>query len=265
MSLYELHTEDIRGLERLEREIRRVHDWRDIGPVLAGGLRELIPSEYCIYNETDIGGSQFTSQYITEHIEPHHALLPRFYRHLGDHPIVANLGFEGLFSEVCQITDFCSMREYYQTGLYTEFYRHIGVDQQILTGFGIFGGVPVICCTHRKRKPFTAREKQIMLALKSAMVPVLTRKAAEQHARTELTTLLGHIGKETGLDGFENLTLTELTVAGHLLRGDTYHAIAGKLNRSPRTIEKHVSAILRKLLIENRYQLEASFNRLKNT
>lgn len=53
------------------------------------------------------------------------------------------------------------------------------------------------------------------------------------------------------------LTAREKEVLRHLARGYTYREIAARLHLSVKTIETHVSAVLRKLQLSNRHELSA--------
>jgi len=53
------------------------------------------------------------------------------------------------------------------------------------------------------------------------------------------------------------LTAREKEVLRHLARGYTYREIAARLHLSVKTIETHVSAVLRKLQLSNRHELTA--------
>ena len=53
------------------------------------------------------------------------------------------------------------------------------------------------------------------------------------------------------------LTAREKEVLRHLARGYTYREIAGRLHLSVKTIETHVSSVLRKLQLSNRHELTA--------
>jgi DNA-binding NarL/FixJ family response regulator len=53
----------------------------------------------------------------------------------------------------------------------------------------------------------------------------------------------------------EQLTAREREVLQHLARGDLYKEIAHRLGISTKTVEAHVSAVLRKLQLSNRHEL----------
>ncbi len=55
----------------------------------------------------------------------------------------------------------------------------------------------------------------------------------------------------------DQLTTREKEVLRHIARGYTYKEIAGRLHISVKTVETHVSAVLRKLQLSNRHELTA--------
>jgi DNA-binding NarL/FixJ family response regulator len=61
---------------------------------------------------------------------------------------------------------------------------------------------------------------------------------------------------ETATDPeLDQLTAREREVLQLIARGYSYKEIAGRLHLSPRTVESHVSAVLRKLQLSNRHEL----------
>lgn len=58
----------------------------------------------------------------------------------------------------------------------------------------------------------------------------------------------------------DQLTAREQEVLRHIARGYAYKEVAARLHLSPKTIETHVSAVLRKLQLSNRHQLTAWAN-----
>jgi DNA-binding NarL/FixJ family response regulator len=55
----------------------------------------------------------------------------------------------------------------------------------------------------------------------------------------------------------DQLTSREKEVLRHIARGYTYREVAGRLHISIKTVESHVSAVLRKLQLSNRHELTA--------
>jgi len=53
----------------------------------------------------------------------------------------------------------------------------------------------------------------------------------------------------------DQLTAREREVLQHIARGYLYKEIGSRLHISPKTVEAHVSAVLRKLQLSNRHEL----------
>ncbi|MBK5227058.1 MAG: response regulator transcription factor [Actinobacteria bacterium] len=53
----------------------------------------------------------------------------------------------------------------------------------------------------------------------------------------------------------DQLTVREKEILRHIARGYTYKEMAARLHISPKTVETHVSAVLRKLQMSNRHEL----------
>jgi DNA-binding NarL/FixJ family response regulator len=70
-----------------------------------------------------------------------------------------------------------------------------------------------------------------------------------------LDAFRGESGDATDDPAVDQLTARELEVLRHLARGYMYKEIAHRLGISAKTVEAHVSAVLRKLQLSNRHEL----------
>jgi DNA-binding NarL/FixJ family response regulator len=70
-----------------------------------------------------------------------------------------------------------------------------------------------------------------------------------------LDAFRGDVVSGTGDPELDQLTAREREVLQLIARGYTYKEIASRLYLSPRTVESHVSAVLRKLQLSNRNEL----------
>ncbi len=64
-------------------------------------------------------------------------------------------------------------------------------------------------------------------------------------------------GMEAIDEELDQLTSREKEVMRHIARGFTYRETAGRLHISVKTVETHVSNVLRKLQLSNRHELTA--------
>ena len=70
-----------------------------------------------------------------------------------------------------------------------------------------------------------------------------------------LDAFAGALPEAAGDDGLDQLTAREREVLRHIARGYLYKEIAQRLGISVKTVEAHVSAVLRKLQLSTRHEL----------
>ncbi len=116
--------------------------------------------------------------------------------------------------------------------------------------------------------------------LSHSITPTLMLKAAHAVCNGEIwvprqliTKLIGELARDThagthnlsfaGNSSIEHLTPREVQVAEMVHRGGNNKSIARTLDISERTVKAHLSAIFRKLDIDNRLHLALFFNELK--
>ena len=80
------------------------------------------------------------------------------------------------------------------------------------------------------------------------LAPSVTRRIVEEFARRPAWTAATDVP-------VTRLTDREREVLRHIARGFTYKVIAQRLHISVKTVETHVSAVLRKLQLSNRHEL----------
>ncbi len=91
------------------------------------------------------------------------------------------------------------------------------------------------------------------------LLEFLPQERKETDACKHFTELVFRIERYTGLSGVGDITVSEIRIAGQMLKGHTYREIAEKLQRSPRTVEKQAASLLLRLGLERRIQFEAAF------
>jgi DNA-binding CsgD family transcriptional regulator len=106
----------------------------------------------------------------------------------------------------------------------------------------------------RHRRRTTAARDPLRRALELA--DACGSPALADHARQELHAAGGR-PRTTALTGVESLTPSERRVADLAATGRTNRDIAAELFVTPKTIERHLGNVYRKLGISNRHLLEA--------
>jgi len=123
----------------------------------------LVPATMVAWNEVDLNGrrieavmsptlARFTG-------EGYDTLSAAFIEHIADHPVIAYYQRSG-DGRPYAISDFLSAAAFRQTGIYRNFYRHLGAEDQlsfVLPDPFLIVGVAL----NRKRRGFTARDRRL--------------------------------------------------------------------------------------------------------
>jgi DNA-binding CsgD family transcriptional regulator len=163
----------------------------------------------------------------------------RFVRWMPEHPFVIAAAPTGNL-DAAKLTDFCSTRQFRRTALYREVYRPIDIGPLMGTSRASGPNLRAISVSrHLGARDFSERDRA-MLSLLGPHFDSARRNAARR----------GRPRAKRGPDA--RLTAREADVARWLASGKTNPEIATILGVRPRTVEKHVEHILRKLGVDNR-------------
>jgi DNA-binding CsgD family transcriptional regulator len=123
-------------------------------------LPQVVPAGYISYNEVNVRRRRVLGM-----IEP---MQPDFERlaallepHLAQHPVIAyyNATRDG---SAHAISDFLSAREFHRTSLYNEFYRPLGIEDQMALTLRIENDDIVALTFNRSRRNFSMRERELL-------------------------------------------------------------------------------------------------------
>lgn len=171
------------------------------------------------------------------------AIIEKMPQTLGNHPFL-NVWPRETIPSVLKLSDFpiAIRQRHLDEGL--EVYREIGREN--MTGPLMMSPRGVIAVSSRRdRKPFSERDRLVVTALMPHF--------RQAHANTlRFERLSQRPVAANGVDITEPLTPREKDVGTWVAEGKTNREIALILNLSPRTVEKHVESILRKLHVYNR-------------
>lgn len=158
-----------------------------------------------------------------------------FDRYFNTHPLVRyHLGHP--HGSAWRISDSLSTREFRAGGLYSEYYRRIGMDHAVAVPLFVDKGLLVSFVLNRVGRDFSDRECALLDLVRGPL------SAFYREARTR------------DLRGFAALPITarERDVLTWLAAGKTDREIALILNANPRTVQKHLQHIYEKLGVETR-------------
>jgi len=214
--------------------------------VLLGGLSDLVGCDVATYNEIGSGPDQlnYYADYPVGSMDPDPAGIELFEAYLHEHPLLLHYRATGT-NEPAKISDFMTRDQFHRLALYSEFYRHIPVEDQVALTLPPTGDGKIIAVAlNRGEKDFTDAERDVLSAVAGPLANTLRRARGRDRAQTALATV--------GSDGLAGLTDREHQVLRLAAQGRTNQAIARSFGVSPRTVAKHLEHIYRKLGVTGR-------------
>src|ERR1700730_1922741 len=159
--LLRLRQRDLESLLEFLRQTYAVQSLDSFRARLLSGLQQLVPSEITAYNEVNLR---------TQHNEvvydrPGAMSLPEgeriFDRYIPEHPLIE-------FSKrrrghgAVKISDFLSASQFHRLGLYGEFFRLIGIEDQMVMSFPSARPVVIGVALNRSRRDFRGRDRLLL-------------------------------------------------------------------------------------------------------
>lgn len=153
-----------RDFERLLEFLRRTYaisDFDSFRKHIVLGLPSLVPSEISAYNEVDLR----TQRNDVVYDRPEAMKLSDgdriFERHIPEHPLIAySKGNRG--HGAVKISDLLSTTEFHRLGLYNEFFRLIGIEDQMVVSLPSPRPVVVGIALNRARRNFSERDRLLL-------------------------------------------------------------------------------------------------------
>jgi DNA-binding CsgD family transcriptional regulator len=231
-------------LRHLLDHLRVLYAQRDLSgfrQAVVSCLRELVPSDYVSCDEGDLPRRRVEG-FIFPEVPP--GLMPAFERHMGEHPLGDNFQRTGDL-RARTISDFLSATRFRDLGLYSEFFRHIDVEDQLGVCIPVPGGRLIGVTATRSSRSFTSRDRRCLDLLRPHLV--------QAHENVRFLIEL----QSRNRDDDDRLPLTDMTgrereVLTYVERGRTNAEIGIILGVSGRTVQKHLERVFRKLGVETR-------------
>jgi DNA-binding CsgD family transcriptional regulator len=236
-------------LHALRRAAQLLDSLEDLGQpaeapdLIISGVAGMVGCDVVTYNEI---GRPDQLSYYTDY--PPGALdgvsVEPFEAHLHEHPLLIHFRATGS-TEPVKISDFLSRSRFHRLALYSEFYRHISVEDQIALNLpATQDGQVVAIALNRGQEDFTDADRDVLAAIAGPLNNALRRGRRRHRAQTAIAA--------ADSDGLGELTDRELQVLELAARGRTNRAIASTVGVSPRTVAKHLEHIYRKLGVTSR-------------
>ena len=224
---------------------------------------DLVPCDHGGYSEVDehFGRTRlFSSEpeieaWVSRKAAVWHHFMPTHpvFLYRKEHPDVA----------VVRLSDVTDLSRFYNSGIYTELFRDVETDHQLVMHLGtdpreslISGALPLTLGMplNRKRKDFTRRDMDTLSLFQHLAKPVLRRKRASYQLgllqTAELTPEL--LRALMGL----GLTKRQAEVAFWMLKGKSNTDIGTILDIGAQTVRQHSIAIYRRFGISGRLALQ---------
>jgi DNA-binding CsgD family transcriptional regulator len=159
--LLRLRQHDLRALQEFLRQTYAVQSLDSFRTHVLSGLKQLVPSEITAYNEVNLR---------TQHNEvvydrPGAMSLPDgeqiFDRYIPEHPLIEYSKRRRGHGPV-KISDFLSASQFHRLGLYSEFFRLIGVEDQMVMSLPSARPVVIGIALNRSQRNFSARDRQLL-------------------------------------------------------------------------------------------------------
>jgi DNA-binding CsgD family transcriptional regulator len=171
------------------------------------------------------------------------ASIEAFELYLHEHPLLLHFRSTGS-PEPVKISDVLSRARFHRLGIYSEFYRHVSVEDQLAFNLPATGdGQLIAIALNRGQEDFTDADRDVLAAIAGPLHNAVRRGRRRYRAQTAIAA---------DSDGLGELTERELQVLELAARGRTNRAIASTVGVSPRTVAKHLEHIYRKLGVTSR-------------
>ncbi len=160
----------------LDRSAFRTH--------VIAALRKLIPCDIVSYNEVNAQANEVT--WLTE---PADALdfpdsTATFNRHIPEHPLICHYA-RTHDEHVLKISDFLTRTQFHRLGLYNEFYRHVGVEHQMVCVLPAPPPVVIGIALNRRRPEFAERDRRLLQLASPHLVQAFNNACVVSEMRDE--------------------------------------------------------------------------------
>lgn len=173
--------------------------------------------------------------------------LACFDRYFRVHPLVryhADLRGPGAY----RISDSLPFSRFRHTGLYSEYYRRIGIDHAVALPIHVDNTTLVSFVLNRRRRDFNDRERDALNLVGGPLSRLYLKAWALERARSALAAKTPDVLRLAAL----GVTPRETEALRWLAAGKTDREIAALLGCSYRTVQKHLQRAYVKLGVETR-------------
>src|SRR6266851_9462655 len=164
-----LREHDVSALLDFLRTLYALRDLRTFCSHVISAVPKLVGSDITTYNEVNCESQQNATV-----SDPPHALdFPDSHRifnqHIPEHPLIGHYARRG-DPRVLKMSDFLTRRKFHSVGLYTDFYRRVGVEHQMALMLPATPPLVIGIALNRGRPDFTERERLLLNLIRPHLV-----------------------------------------------------------------------------------------------
>lgn len=152
------------------------------------GLQTFIPTDYNSWKEISFQRGPRVTAVFSPHNPEAASLLPLFQRHFEHHPICNHWRKSGQHSGAFSWTDVTSRSDFERQGLYSEFYRPLGIQHQLVVALDVRASMLIYLALNRTCTPFTEQERLLLTAVQLHASQALLHLGELHRLRAALTS-----------------------------------------------------------------------------
>lgn len=260
--LRELTGRDQRQINGITRRLSVANDRQEFASLLIEEITRCLPGEMSGWGETTPDYTQFTGMAVSaDYADATLQFVEPISQHLDTHPALDAVGWQGATTRPRRVSDFATTRQFFNTPLYQEAYRHLDADHQIAFSPGCFDGTGIVISLNRKRADYTDRDCQKFHLLGHRITHLLHDLTARTRIDRQLRAL--ETRWPLAATGTDRLTARELQRIAALVQSTSPPEITITSPSSRDTERKALYTILDKLELESRNQLLALLRELQ--
>ncbi|HEX8208499.1 MAG TPA: LuxR C-terminal-related transcriptional regulator [Solirubrobacteraceae bacterium] len=234
-----LRTSDLRAVLEVAWSLGEAEDLPAFREAALALCPRLVEGDVCAYNEVPADGSP--ALVMMDHYPAGLPWWDAVGRLRDEHPLVLHFLATGSGKTIA-ISDLMSRRAFEGSEFYREVLSYCDGRDQLAVSMGP-PDVAIGFAVNRRRRGFSARDHEVLDALRPFLVQARRRVTRREHTSGELTVpALRELG----------LTRREAEVLARVALGETNAAIATALGSSPLTVAKQLTRVYEKLGVPNR-------------
>jgi DNA-binding CsgD family transcriptional regulator len=252
--------DDLRAALEFAAAAAAVSEPADLHNSLLPALCRLVGSPAAVLHEFDFAeGSEHSVYWPTEV-----AVLSALEAYIPvqrQHPFLL-LPLSALNLSALRVSDLLAPRQWRSTGIYLDSHRHLCAEDQMMTGLRQRGACAEAVSVLTDHPPFTDRQRDLLRAARPHLAAAV-RRTHHPGAMHDVISMAGTVRRvsvpcstphATTAACQSSLTPAEFRVMALLATGQTSRAAAHRIGVSPRTVDKHLENVYRKLGVAGRLE-----------